>query len=112
MRALSENICAIASLEKNGRSVVCVRSQAMDRSNVEEDGFVLALKEDVETINRSVGAAFRDQRGPALLRHHGEDRVRGIGDRLIAEIEARRQSLQDAARKDRDSDMGCLYGAG
>ena len=74
------------------------------RSGVEEHGFVLALKMNVERVSRLAGPASGNKGRARILRHQRQDRIARVGG-FIGEIDARKQPLEQAAREDADIDV-------
>ena len=76
-------------------------------SRLEEHRLVLALEADVEDVAadaRRRAVARATSVVAAIGRHQRQDRVAGVG-RLVGEIDAREQPLEQAAREDADVDV-------
>src|SRR5262245_33488237 len=73
---------------------------------IEEHRFARALQHDVEAIHDGPVAAPSpsQQRIPALIRHAAQHRVLGIA-RLVREVDARHEMIEQAAGEYGDTDM-------
>src|SRR5215207_10221915 len=93
------------------------RVRSPGSSEGEEDGLTISpLEQDVEGVGaRAVGLG--DERRALGLPEAREQGVGGVGLGLVAEVQARRDAVQQAAREDGDGEVrrlaaGCLRLAG
>src|SRR5689334_6401964 len=84
-------------------------SRLRSRSVVEEDGFVLALQQDVPL--QDLALRLGDQRRAALGRHQREDGILLVRFGFIRKVDARREMLEHAPHENRDDEVGRLQAA-
>src|SRR4051794_27375401 len=75
-------------------------------SEAEEGSLLVPLEMDVE-VEATVAGGPGDERGPGRVAGQGgEDRIGGVRLRLVAEVDARRQAVQQPARVDQHREVG------
>src|SRR6187431_176265 len=102
VRAWARSTCSSPSTSRRVRSP--------GSSEPEEDGFTVPLKVDVEAVAAVLDGG--DQRLTPLRPERGQQRVGGVGLRLVAEVDARRDAVEQAAREHRDGDVRRLAALG
>src|SRR5579885_3309455 len=93
------DICAVLNKASSGSGM------ADSPSDVEERGLVRALQDDVEAVDNrcAIGLTAGQQGGASFGRNVLQHRIFGVG-RLVGEVEARHGVVEQAARKDGDTD--------
>src|SRR5215210_6793835 len=86
------------------------RVRSPGSSEGEEDGLMVPLQVDVERV--AAAAVGLGDEGRALrLAEAGEQRIGGVGLRLVAEVDPGGDAVQEPAREHRDGDVGRLAGS-
>src|SRR4051812_5921948 len=94
-RACARSTCSSPSTSRRTRSPGC--------SEGEEDGLMFALEVDAEGVPAVPGGS--DQRRAAVRNERREHGIGGVRVRLVGEVDAGRDAVQQAAREDGDGDV-------
>src|ERR687893_2724616 len=93
VRACARSTCSSTSTSRRVRSP----------SEGEEDGLIGSLQVDVEAVAAVHGLS--EQRGALRLREPGQDGVGGVGLRLVGEVDAGDDPVEQPAREHGDVDV-------
>src|SRR5438128_11889848 len=109
-RARAASTSSIACTQARSDTVTSIKSVLRLGPKRESDGkehrLLFALQPDVEVQHAT--AAFRDERLPTPRCDEVQNRICGIGSRLVGKVHARHQVTEQAPGENRDIEVGRL----